>query len=235
MYGNKSFIAIIPARGGSKGLFKKNITVVNGKPLIQYTIDEALSSKYLDKVIISTDDPHIAEVARSCGAETPFMRPKKLASDESKIIDCLIYTVNELRNIGLEYDYVVLLQPTQPLRRCFHIDAAIEKIVESNENSLVSVSVVKENPILMRTMNKDGVLKSLLNQNSTIRRQNFPIFYKVNGAIYINKQDNNFNESTSLNDNKLAFIMDIKYDLDIDEPQDIEIFKKILIKNSALY
>lgn len=233
MYKGKTFLAIIPARGGSKGIPRKNITIINGKPLIQYTIDEAKNSKYLDRIIVSTDDKEIAEVAEKCGAEVPFLRPKELATDNAKTIDALIHAVKELEKRGSKYDYVVLLQPTQPLRRSWHIDEAIRKIVETNEESLVSVSEVKEHPILMRTIGEDGKVKNLMEISSTVRRQDFPAFYKVNGAIYINKINKNFTKNTSLNDNKLAYLMDKKYDLDIDEPIDLEFFKLFIQLNKS--
>jgi CMP-N,N'-diacetyllegionaminic acid synthase len=233
MYKGKKFLAIIPARGGSKGIPRKNITIINGKPLIQYTIDEAKNSKYLDRIIVSTDDKEIAEIAKRCGAEVPFLRPKELASDHAKTIDALIHAVTELEKRGIKYDFVVLLQPTQPLRKSWHIDEAIQEIVETNEESLVSVSKVKEHPILMRTIGEDGKVKKLLEISSTVRRQDFPTFYKVNGAIYINKINENFTKNTSLNDNKLAYLMDKKYDLDIDEPIDLEFFKLILQLNKS--
>lgn len=223
MYKEKTFLAIIPARGGSKGIPRKNIINVQGKPLIQYTIDEAKQSKYLDKIIVSTDDEEIAEVSKKCGAEVPFLRPKELASDKAKTIDALIHAVDELKKQDCKYDYIVLLQPTQPLRKSYHIDEAIEKIVQAGEESLISVSTVKEHPILMRSIDKSGKVKNLLELNSTVRRQDFPKMYKVNGAIYINKLNENFNEHTSMNDNKLAYIMDEIYDIDIDEQIDLDI------------
>lgn len=239
MYKGKTFLAIIPARGGSKGIPRKNITVVNEKPLIQYTIDEAKGSKYIDKIIVSTDDEEIAKVSEKCGAKVPFLRPKELATDEAKTIDALIHVIAELGKRGSEYDYLVVLQPTQPLRKCWHIDEAIEKIVEKEEDSLVSISKVKDHPILMRTIDENGTVKNLLSVNSTIRRQNFPDYYKVNGAIYINKIDGNLSRHTSLNDNKLAYIMGRDFDLDIDTPTDLEFFKYILSKengaNSYIY
>lgn len=230
MYKEKSILAIIPARGGSKGIVGKNIVNINGKPLIQYTIDEAKKSKYLDRIIVSTEDKKIAEIAIKCNAEVPFLRPEYLAADDTKTIDVLIDVLKKLEFIGEKYDYLVLLQPTQPLRRSFHIDESIEKIINECQESLVSVSKVKEHPILMRTITKNGELKKLLDVSSTVRRQDFSEFFKVNGAIYINKLNGNLNKNTSLNDNKLAYIIDEKYDADIDEPEDLELLK-IKLKN----
>jgi CMP-N,N'-diacetyllegionaminic acid synthase len=225
MYKGKTFLAVIPARGGSKGIPRKNIVTVNKKPLIQYTIDEAKGSKYLDKIIVSTDDKEIAQIAKKCGAEVPFLRPKYLASDEAKTIEALIHVIVKLRSRGSEYDYLILLQPTQPLRKSWHIDEAIEKVVEEAVDSLVSVTKVKEHPILMRSIDGNGKVKNLLDLNSTIRRQDHPNYYKVNGAIYINRIDENLSKDTSLNDNKLAYIMDREFDLDLDDPIDLELFK----------
>ncbi|RKL68055.1 acylneuraminate cytidylyltransferase [Salipaludibacillus neizhouensis] len=222
MYEDKTFLAVIPARGGSKGIPGKNIYEVNGRPLIDYTIKEALGSKYLDKVIVSTDCEKIANISREYGAEVPFLRPKELAQDKSRTIDGIIDLLNRIKE---QYDYLVLLQPTQPLRRSVHIDEAIELITDKEVQSLVSVNEVKDNPILMRTLNEDNQLKSIININSTVRRQDFPQYYKVNGSIYINRIDEKLNLNTSFNDNVLAYNMDKKYDLDIDEIFDLEVFK----------
>ncbi len=234
MYKGKRFLAVIPARGGSKGIPRKNIKNINGRPLLQYTVDEAKNAKLLDRIIVSTDDEEIAKVAVQCGAEVPSLRPRELAGDGSKTIDVLMHVLREMENMSDKYDYLVLLQPTQPLRKGWHIDEAIEKIVDKNEESLVSVSMVKESPVLIRTINEDGSLKNLLNINSTIRRQDFPKYYKVNGAIYINRINNNLNKNTSLNDNKIAYIMERDYDLDIDEEIDIEVFKLLLAREKEV-
>lgn len=225
MYKDKTFLAIIPARGGSKGIPRKNIINVNGKPLIQYTIDEAKKSKYIDKIIVSTEDQEIADVALSCGAEIPFIRTEDLSKDTSKSIDVVLDAIYKLNALGYKYDYVILLQPTQPLRKSFHIDQAVEKIIEYNEDSLLSISEVREHPILMKTIDENGRLQSLLNKSSDVRRQEFEKIYIVNGAIYINKINEKLNKETSLNDNRLAYVMDKKYNLDIDEPEDLSLLK----------
>lgn len=225
MYKNKKIVAVIPARGGSKGIPEKNIIDVNGRPLIDFTIQEALNSKYIDRVIVSTDSEKIAEISRKCGAEVPFLRPSHLAGDHSKTVDVLIDLMNKISKLGNNYDYLILLQPTQPLRKAFHMDEAIKNTIDNGYKSLLSVSLVDDHPILIRTINSQGELKNLLNINSTVRRQDFPTYYKVNGAIYINKIDEDFNEKTSLNDNIYSYIMEKKYDLDIDEPFDLELLK----------
>lgn len=224
MYKGKTFLAIIPARGGSKGIPRKNIIEVNGRPLIAYTIEPALQSKYLDRVIVSTDDKEISEVSLDLGADVPFLRPGNLATDEAKTIDALIYT---LKNIDEKYDYVVLLQPTQPLRTVQQIDAAIEQIIDKNQESLISIKEVTEHPLLMRSIDSNGSLISLLELGSTVRRQDFEKYYIVDGSLYINKVCK-LSIDTSLNDNLYPFIFD--HSIDIDSQKDIEVFRQELTK-----
>lgn len=221
MYKGKKILGLIPARGGSKGIPSKNIIEIYGKPLIQYSIECAKGSKYLDRTIISTDDTKIKDVAVKCGGDVPFMRPPELALDTSKTIDAVVHAINWLKEHGEEYDYLVLLQNTVPLRKSWHIDEAIEKLFASNEKSLVSVTEVDENPVLMRTINADGTVHNLLNVNSTMRRQDFPKFYRVDGAIYIQKLDKDFGLNTSLNDGRLSYIIEERYSVDIDTYLDI--------------
>lgn len=228
MYKEKKFLAVIPARSGSKGIPNKNIVLVNGKPLLQYTIDEALKSKYLDDIIVSTDSIDIANIAKKLGAQVPFLRPAHLATDHSKSIETILHVIETQKNNGYSYDYVVLLQPTQPLRKYWHIDQAIDKIVNSNQASLVSISELKENPILIRKLKANDLVENLLPLNSTVRRQDLPTYYKVNGSIYINKINVFLTKNTSLNDNIVGFIMDKKFDLDIDEPSDLSFLKFLL-------
>ena len=224
-------LAIIPARAGSKGIKDKNIIDLNGKPLIAYSIEAAKKSKYIDRIVVSTDGEEIARVAKEWGADVPFLRPDYLASDTAKTIDAMVHCIETLKEMGEEYDYVVLLQPTQPLRKAKHIDEAIEQLISSGEESLVSISKVKDHPILIRTLDNTGHVVNLLNTSSTQRRQDFPDYYKVNGAIYINKLNENFNLETSLNDNRLAYVMNEKYDVDIDELLDLKIAELMLTNN----
>ncbi len=156
------------------------------------------------------------------------MKIPELATDTSKTIDALVYTIKELDKLGEKFNYLVLLQPTTPLRKSYHIDEALENLMKSPYNDLVSVCEVKEHPILMRTMDKNNVLYNLLNTNSTMRRQDFSKVYIVNGAIYINKLDDSFNSSKSLNDGNFSYIMDEKFSVDIDTYLDIKIVEYYL-------
>lgn len=224
MFDNKRIIAIIPARGGSKGIPNKNIVEVCGKPLIEYTISAAKESCFIDRIYVSTDSLQIASVCQSCGVEVSELRPKELANDQAKTIDTIKYTLRLLELKNEHYDYVVLLQPTQPLRRVFHIDEAIQLIVPSQRESIVSVTEVSEHPIFMRSLNADGQLKPILNVSSTVRRQDLGTLYRVNGAIYINKVSHLLERNISLNDNDYPYIMEKEYDLDIDTEEDLKRF-----------
>lgn len=222
MFKQYKILSIIPARGGSKGIPNKNIQTLCGKPLIAYSVLAALKSRYIDDVIVSTDSLIIQETARQSGAWVPFLRPAELAADTSKTIDCMLHAIRQLSNIGKSYDYVILLQPTQPLRKPEWIDAALEQLIQAKADSLVSICQVSEHPILMRTITKEGTLKPLLPVSSTVRRQDFPNVYRVNGSIYINRINEHFNETTSLNDNLLPFLMEQEYSIDIDTMEDLK-------------
>lgn len=230
MYKGKRVLAIIPARGGSKGIPKKNIIDLLGKPLLYYSIKSAKESKYIDKVILSTDDIEIAEVGKSLGAEVPFLRPEEISGDKAKSIDAFIHAIKEMEKIEGKYDYILLLQNTSPLRQGWHIDEALEKMIESNERSLVSVSEVIEHPCIMRTLDENGKTSNLMDMNGDTRRQDFPPIYIVNGAIYIQKNDEHLNLDTNLNGGKLAYVMPREYSVDIDEYLDLDIATHYLKK-----
>lgn len=224
---NRKVLAIIPARGGSKGIPKKNIVNVAGKPLIQYTIDEAKKSKYIDEIHVSTDDQEIAQIVEKYGTKILRLRPKHLAQDDSRTIDVILDVINYYKSLNKYFDIVILLQPTQPLRKTFHIDESLGLFIKNNEQSLVSVSLVEEHPILMRQINSQGLLETLLHKNSTVRRQDFEPYYIVNGAIYINKVSE-LTDKVSLNDNIYPYIMDRKYHIDIDSYSDLKMFELLL-------
>ena len=223
MYGEKKILALIPARGGSKGIPHKNILPLAGKPLISYTIGAGLQSKYIDTVLVSTDDPEIARVSKECGAEVPFLRPAELAADTSKTIDAVLHAVRAMAERGMTYDALVLLQPTSPLRTAEDTDRAIEKFYRCGRRAVVSVCGADDPPILMRTIEQgpDGErLKPLLNVSSTCRRQDMPAYYRVNGSIYINAAEE-LDETTSFNDNPVPYVMAKNHSVDIDGPEDL--------------
>ncbi len=220
MIGNRKILAFIPARGGSKGIKDKNIHPLCGKPLISYTIECAKKSKFIDEVLVSTDSPTIASVSRKYGASVPFLRPAELAKDTSKSIDAVLHAITELKNKGKNFDILVLLQPTSPLRAIRDVDNALKTFIKNNEQPLASVSEVNDNPILIRTIDSKGVLKNLLNANSTIRRQDMTKYYRINGSIYINRISD-INKDTSFNDNPIPYIIPSNRSVDIDEMKDL--------------
>lgn len=232
MYKGKRFLAIIPARGGSKGIPHKNIMNLCGKPLISYSIEEAKQSKYIDYVLVSTDDKEIKDVSIAYGANVPFLRPEKFSDDKAKSIDVVIHGIEFLKNEGNVFDYVVLLQPTSPLRTYEDIDSAIELILEKNEGSLVSICEVDENPILMRTIEND-TLKSILEfSGDNLRRQDLPKYYIFNGALYINTVEMILGTNAFIDEKSIPFIMERSKSIDIDNILDAKLAEYILEEKS---
>jgi acylneuraminate cytidylyltransferase len=218
MYKEKRFLCVIPARKGSKRIKWKNILPLAGRPLLEYTIECAKKSLYIDRVIVSTDSYFIKKLAQQNGVDVPFIRPKILATDEAKTIDVLLHTIEYCKNIENQtYDYVVLLQNTSPLRKTWQVDEAIEKIVNNLSDSLVSISALKIRAELMRKFYDDKNITPIFNKEEIGN-----LIYRVNGAIYINRINKNLNKNTILANNNLAYIMDKKTSVDIDTIEDIE-------------
>lgn len=229
---DKTILALIPARGGSKGIKKKNIVPLAGKPLIAYSIEAALKSQYIDRTIVSTDSGEIAKAAEEFGAEAPFLRPKELADDKSKTLDAVLHAVKKLEDAGERYDVLVLLQPTQPLRRAEDIDQAVEVFFQNNQEGLASVSLVDDHPLLIRSIDGSGILKPLLDCGSTCRRQDMPDYYRINGCIYINRI-RDLCTRTSFNDNMVPYVMQKEHSVDIDEMIDLVVAQFYLKVNNS--
>lgn len=230
MFEGAKILALIPARGGSKGIKDKNIYDLGGKPLISYTIEAAKGSKYSDDVVVTTNSQKIADVALKYGASVPFLRPGEFAQDTSRSIEALMHALNTLHDAGHDYDVVVWLQPTSPLRTSEDIDASVEEFFKMGRQSLVSVSLVSDHPLLIRTISENGHLAKMLDQSSTCRRQDMPPYYRVNGAIYIyNAAELNLN--TSLNDASVPYIMQKDHAVDIDDLSDIYLVEYLLRKH----
>ncbi|MBW9155776.1 acylneuraminate cytidylyltransferase family protein [Clostridium sp. FP2] len=231
MYKNKRFLAIIPARGGSKGIPNKNVMAICGKPLIAYTIEAGKKSKYIDEIIVSTDSDVIKVIAQQYGAVVPFLRPEELSSDSAKSIDVVIHAIDFYKNNNIDFDYVILLQPTSPLRTFEHLDKAIEKIIESNRTSLVSVCEAEENPILMRNIENDKLKEVISFEGTNLRRQDLPTFYIFNGALYINSTDMLVDEKKFVNEDTIPYVMDKESSVDIDTMLDARLVE-LIIKES---
>ncbi|MBP2241993.1 N-acylneuraminate cytidylyltransferase [Cytobacillus eiseniae] len=217
MIQDKKVLAIIPARGGSKGVPRKNIRSLAGKPLIAWTIDEAKKSKYIDRLILSSEDEEIIEIAKYYGCEVPFVRPSNLAEDTTPGIDPVIHALSILPN----YEYVVVLQPTSPLRSAEDIDGSIEQLLVSGTPACVSVTEPGKSPYWMYTLQDNNILKPLIyNEEAIVRRQELPITYALNGAIYV-AETKWLNESrTFLSNDTTAYIMPRNRSYDIDTEED---------------
>lgn len=212
-------LAYIPARGGSKGIPKKNIAQIGDMPLIAFTIVAAIKSGLFERVMVSTDSEEIAAVAKQYGAWVPFMRDPAVAQDGTTTIATVMSDKGRLEAMGEKFDEFVLLQCTSPFRTAEDIKGAVA-LAEARKAGVVSVSPVAEHPLLMRTADADGKLTKLLNVSSTCRRQDMPPFYRVNGAIYVNAWDE-VTDHLSFNDNPYGYVMEQKDSLDIDSMADL--------------
>lgn len=223
-------IAIIPARGGSKGLPGKNIRNLNGKPLIAYTIEAALESKNISRVILSTDDVKIAEVGRKYGAEVPFLRPDHLATDSAKAIDTYKYTFERLeKEENIKISEFVILQPTSPFRTSNHIDEAIDLYKNKKADSVISFCP-EHHPIMWhKYITATGKIKSIFEGTIKNRQEEKPTYFP-NGAIYIFKREL-IEQELYYTDNSFAYIMDRKDSVDIDTIDDFEYAEFLLSKN----
>lgn len=212
-------IALIPARGGSKGLPGKNIRPLNGRPLISYAIDCALKARHVNRVIVSTDDCAIADVARQCGAEIPFMRPADLASDTAQAVDNYIYTIDRLsREEGRPIGEFAVLLPTTPLRTSADVDAAIELFREKQADSVVSYTP-EAHPIRWhRYLEPDGAFTDIFDA-TLANRQALRTSYYPNGAVYVFRTDV-IRQRKYYTERSYAYVMPRNRSVDIDTLED---------------
>ena len=223
---SKNYLGIITARSGSKGIPNKNIFVINGKPLIQYTIEAALNSYLSENLFVSTDSSEIAKVSKNLGAKAPFLRPIELAADSSSSIDAIIHFLDKMP----EFDNVVLLQPTSPLRSHEHINQAIEMFENSKCDSLISTKNIQFNKDYYFN-HEEGYLNI---KNSLIhkRRQEAKSIMVPNGAIYITSQKNLRKNYSFFTKNTKFYEMNKISSLDVDDLEDMNMVEAIL-KNNA--
>lgn len=224
-------LAIIPARGGSKGVKDKNIRILNDKPLIAWTIEAANKSKYIDRVVVTTDDDRIAKVAQEYGADVPFKRPAELAADDSPSIDPILHAVDYLMlHESFNSEYIILLQCTSPLRNEDHIDRAIETLFKKDVDSVASVTKLEHPPYWNRIIDENGYLQNFIEYDSDqkVRRQDFEDVYRLNGAIYIAKTDLIMSERSLLVGDVSPFIMEHKDSIDIDNDFDFQLAENFI-------
>ena len=214
-------IAIIPARGGSKGIPRKNLVNFSGKPLMQWTIEAALESKYITDVVVSSDDDEILNEAQKNKKVLALKRPIELAQDTSKTEPVLTHVLDSLNEI--KYDYLILLQPTSPLRTSEDIDFAFEKLQNSEATSLISVCELEHHPYKSFKVDEKGYLQGIINNNYPFYpRQELPKTYRANGAIYIIEVSAFLKKNTLLTNKTTHFEMSIESSLDIDTFDDIK-------------
>lgn len=224
-------IAVIPARGGSKRLPGKNTKPLGGKPLIQWTIDAAIESKVFDRVCVSTDSEEIANVARQCGAEVPFLRPAKLASDKATTASALAHFVETFeRREACSVNYVCLLQPTSPLRTAHDIRNADELLTPGNLDAVVSVCEMEHPYQLCNKLGPLGSMKGFVKPQDRLRSQDQEIYYRLNGAIYFCRKwvAMNLEDLYQYNVESRAYLMEQANSIDIDTPLDFLIAETIV-------
>lgn len=227
MIEGNTILGIIPARGGSKTLPGKNIRDLNGKPLIAWTIEQAKRSAYLDRTILSSDNANIIKVARHWGCEVPFVRPLELAGDASPSIGLILHALESLQET---YDYVVLLQPTSPLRSSGDIDACLSLCISQRAPFCVSVSRACQHPVWMHHIDAKGRLVPLLPEADTInQRQQLPPLYVENGALYAAHIERLLEVKGFFTEDTLAYEMPPERSLDIDDELDF-LYCALLIK-----
>lgn len=221
MIGDKKVLAIIPARGGSKGVHRKNIREVAGKPLIAWTIEEAKKSKYIDRLILSSEDEEIIDIARKWGCDVPFVRPDELAQDDTPGIAPVLHAISMLPG----YEIVMLLQTTSPLRTVADIDGCLEYLVANKASACVSVTEAEQSPYWMYTLGNGGDMQALIPAETTFtRRQDLPNIYTLNGAVYVAKSDWLCQHRTYVAEGTLGYVMARERSLDIDTELDVQIF-----------
>lgn len=216
---NVRILGIIPARGGSKGVPRKNIREVGGKPLIAWTIEEAQQSRYIHRLVVSSDDDEILDVSAKYGCET-LKRPTELAQDDTPSYDVVAHALQQDRSCT----HVVLLQPTSPLRIRDDIDRCIETCLDRDAPACVSVCEAEIKPYLMYTINGDGCLAPVFRREAAeyTRRQLAPKVYVLNGAVYVARTDWYLRNKTFVTDETASYIMPNERSIDIDTPFQLE-------------
>ncbi len=224
-------VCAIPARGGSKGVPRKNIKTLAGKPLIAYTIEQALQSQYIDRTIVSTEDQEIAEISKRYNAEVPFMRPAALAGDEIATVDVLLHMINWLEKMEeYAFDILVLLHTTTPLRAVEDIDACIEMLLNKNVDNIFSVTEAHRNPYFnMVEISPDGKVQ-LVKEGSFSTRQSAPKVYDMNASIYVWWKDLFKKEKKVILAKSQIYIMPRERSLDIDNEIDLKLFEIMIQK-----
>ncbi|WP_374322066.1 acylneuraminate cytidylyltransferase family protein [Aquipseudomonas alcaligenes] len=230
MYLDKTVLGLITARGGSKGLPRKNVLSVGGKPLIGWTVEAAKQSSLLDRIVLSSDDEEIIHVAKALGCEVPFRRDAALSGDAASSADVIIDCLQRLSG----YDYVVLLQPTSPLRTAEDIDAAIRQCIDSGAPACVSLSEAQESPFWMYSLEDGRAIRPIMGGHYS-RRQDLPPVYVLNGAVYVAQTRWFLLYRNFISLDTHGYIMPLERSLDIDTAADLELLEEIFRRKLSLH
>ncbi len=220
-------VAIIPARGGSKEIPRKNIKLFAGKPLISWTIELAKSCELVDKVIVSTDDNEIAKISLSYGAEIPFTRPAELATDNSPIID----TVLDYLTKNSKVSEIILLQPTSPLRKYSDLQNIIEKKIKTKCESIVSITEAYSHPNLCYKLLLNEKISNFMPNQILKRRQDLEKVYCLNGSFYLANKSFLFEKNSFIDENTIGYLMPKERSIDIDNKFDWEVAEMLFKKD----
>ena len=229
----QKILAIIPARGGSKGIPNKNIKLLGGKPLIVWTIQAAQQAKIFDLILVSTDSAQIAQTAKTAGAVIPFLRPRYLSTDTAKTMDAVLHAIEWLERESKYFDLVMVLQPTSPLRTAKDIQQALKLFKRKKAESVISVTKTEHHPRWANTLQADGNMKNFMTADIFAKnRQQLPIYYRLNGAIYLADVKILRNKKNLWNNKTYAYIMPSERSVDIDQILDFQL-TELLLKHSA--
>ena len=231
MYRGKRFLAIVPARSGSKGVPDKNIRDLSGKPLMAYTIEAALATGVIDDIVVSTDSGIYADIARKYGALVPFLRPKELSEDSSLASGYIIHTIEGMKAMGRVYDYFILLQPTSPLRTAEHIMTGIKMVVDECLSSVVAFSEAEHPPEIYHLLPADMGIGNLKFKEAN--RQEHGNYYRINGMLYICDCDMYLKTKNFYDSNGKALIIGKEYAIDIDTEYDFALAEFLLKKSGS--
>lgn len=228
MIGKSSVLAVIPARGGSKGLPGKNMLEFEGRPLVSWAMLSAVQSQFVDRVVLSTDDARIKETGEALGVDIPYIRPSHLANDTSPVVDTIIdlMTYMETRE-DRRYDLIVLLQPTSPFRTHEHVDKALLAMNSGGHESLISCKRAKHPPNWYVRRNDDATIELLAERDSTTRQRQYYEYYQFNGAVYISKWENLKSDKSFYTPPCTLFLMSEEDSIDIDSAYDFEFAKAV--------
>lgn len=235
MYNNNKILAIIPARGGSKGLPGKNIRPLLGKPLIGWTIEQAKASQYIDELFVSTDSQEIADIAEQFGVKVPSLRPAELSADKSPSSEFIIYTLELLKSEGRNFDIFVLLEPTSPLRDVEDIDKSISMLINNADaESIIGVSKIEDKHPDFLVLLENRFIRSYTNAYSVKRRQDLDDLYFFEGSVYASKVDAYLKNRTFIHKNTLGYVVPKYKSFEVDDIVDFKIIEALMTaKNNS--